>query len=128
METDLFTVARSTKYPIDAFLFVQRGLDFTAQRVHGAAKPGAAPAGRHVTGQQLCGGLRDYALAQYGMLARTVLRHWHINKSEDFGAIVFAMIEAGMMHKTAEDSAEDFAGVYDFEEAFAASLPKTGGA
>jgi len=124
MESDLFTLARSTKYPIDAFLFVQRGLDFTAQRVHGESKPGAAPAARHVSGQQLCRGLRDYALAQYGLLARTVLRHWHIEKSEDFGNIVFAMIGAGMMHKTADDNIEDFSGVYDFNEAFAVSLAK----
>jgi uncharacterized repeat protein (TIGR04138 family) len=127
MATDLFTLARSTKYPPDAFLFVQRGLDYTSRRIHGESAPDAQPATRHVSGQQLCHGLRDYALAQYGMLARTVLRHWHVNQSEDFGAIVFAMIEAGLMHKTAEDSVEDFAGVYDFEEAFAAPLPKAGG-
>ena len=128
MATDLFTLARATKYPLDAFLFVQRGLDFTARRVHGESAPGAQPAVRHVSGQQLCHGLRDYALAQYGVLARTVLHHWHIDKSEDFGAIVFAMIQAGMMHKTAEDTFEDFCGVYDFDEAFAAPSPKAGGA
>jgi uncharacterized repeat protein (TIGR04138 family) len=32
---------------------------------------------------------------------------------------VFAMIEQGMMSKTAEDTLEDFRGVYDFDEVFA---------
>jgi uncharacterized repeat protein (TIGR04138 family) len=128
MAINLLSLARSTKYPLDAFFFVQRGLDYTAHKVHGQATPGAPASARHVSGQQLCLGLRDYALAQYGMLARTVLRHWNINKSEDFGVIVFAMIDAGLMRKTADDSFEDFRGVYDFNQAFSVpSLKVRGG-
>jgi uncharacterized repeat protein (TIGR04138 family) len=121
MPKDLPAVARSTKYPLDAFVFVQRGLDDTVRRVHGEPKPDADPA-NHVTGQQLSLGLRDFALLQYGLLARTVLRRWHINSTEDFGQIVFAMVEGGLMKKTAEDSVRDFSGVYDFEEAFSPSV------
>jgi uncharacterized repeat protein (TIGR04138 family) len=33
--------------------------------------------------------------------------------------MVFAMIEAGAMSKTQQDTPEDFRGVYDFAEAFA---------
>jgi uncharacterized repeat protein (TIGR04138 family) len=127
MDTDLYTLARSTKYPVDAFFFVQRGLDYTAQKVHGQGKPDDEAAARHVSGQQLCHGLRDYALAQYGMLARTVLQHWNITKSEDFGVIVFAMIRAKLMRKTDEDSFEDFRGVYDFNQAFAVPSRQVGG-
>ena len=76
------------------------------------------PDNHHVTGQQLCIGLRDYAIERYGMLAPAVLQHWRINRTEDFGRIVYAMIEGEALAKTPEDSIEDFAGVYDFDEAF----------
>ena len=74
---------------------------------------------RHVTGQQLCMGLRDYAIKRYGMMAPAVLRSWNLRRTDDFGRIVFAMIEHGLMSKTADDSLDDFRAVYDFEEAFA---------
>lgn len=122
MAQDLLQVVRSTKYPLEAFLFVQRGLDFTVRRIHGEPKRGTDPASRHVTGQMLCHGLRDYAIKQYGLMARTVLRHWHIISCEDFGRIVFALVDAGLMHKTEEDRLADFADVYDFNHAFAADL------
>jgi uncharacterized repeat protein (TIGR04138 family) len=78
------------------------------------------PAGsNHVTGQQLCMGLRDYAIERYGMLAPAVLKTWNVRRTDDFGRIVFAMIEHGLMSKTPDDSIEDFRGVFDFEEAFA---------
>lgn len=122
MAKDLVTLSRSTKYPLDAFAFVQRGLDYTVKRLHGEQKPGGDSTTRHVTGRDLCMGLRDFATEQYGLLARTVLRRWNIQGTEDFGNIVFAMVDAGMMHKTEEDSLDDFIGVYDFAVAFAPSL------
>ena len=75
--------------------------------------------------QQLCLGLKDHAVRQYGLLARTVLERWGIRATGDFGKIVFAMIDAGLMKKTDDDSLEDFCGVYDFDEAFA--TPATAG-
>lgn len=119
---DLHELARRTEYPVEAFAFVQRGLDFTVRRIHGEpdkAKPGE---NRHVTGQQLCLGLRDFALQQYGLLARTVLKHWNIHSSEDFGHVVFAMVEAGLMQKTADDCLGDFVRALDFSEAFSIEL------
>lgn len=130
----LRTVAQGTKYPVEAFEFVERGLEFTVLRMHGeldeASEPeqgealegGQDQASRHVTGQQLCHGLRELALVEYGSLARTVLRRWRINASEDFGRIVFAMIDARMMNKTEQDSIRDFVNVYDFDEAFAPAV------
>lgn len=126
MEIDLLTLAKQSGYPAEAFLFVQRGLEYTVRRVHGErpAQPSErekSPS-RHVTGQMLCQGLRDYALQQYGLLARTVLKQWHIHSTEDFGKIVFAMVESGLMQKTPEDTVQDFVDVFDFNQAFAAEL------
>jgi uncharacterized repeat protein (TIGR04138 family) len=104
-------------YPIEAFNFVREGLCYTAQRTHENFQE-LSEAERHVSGQQLCLGLRDFAIEQYGLLAPAVLCHWHIRRTEDFGRIVFAMIEAGLMTRTDEDCLDDFRGVYDFGEAF----------
>lgn len=103
-------------YPTEAFDFVEQGLRFAVLRIHGnEADP---QADRHITGQQLCEGLREYALMQWGMMARLVLARWSITQTYDFGRIVFAMVEHGLMQKREEDSIEHFRNVYDFGQAF----------
>ena len=103
-------------YPVEAYEFIQHGLSFTVQKVHaGVTSP---KANRHVTGRDLCHGLRDFALSRWGFLARTVLRRWNITSTLDFGRIVFALVEAGQMQKTPDDTIEDFRNVYDFRTAF----------
>ena len=105
-------------YPAEAFDFIQQGLSYTVQKLHSASTdPNAS---RHVSGQQLCEGLREYALLQWGLLARTVLRRWNVTATLDFGRIVFALVDAGHMQKTDEDSLDDFRAVYDFRTAFEA--------
>lgn len=121
-------------YPQNAFDFVRQGLEHTAQIHHGVQTPAhtdgsadagaedeAASQGRHVSGQQLCLGLKDLAIRKYGRLARLVLSRWSIRRTDDFGRIVFAMIDAGLMRKTDSDHLEDFFGVYEFDEVFDAA-------
>jgi len=108
-------VAEATgDYPAEAWEFVQTGLRFTAAKVHGQALP--ANGQRHVSGQQLCAGLREYALTRYGMMARTVLERWHIRSTSDFGRIVFGLVEAGLLGVTNDDTPEDFRDVFDFSK------------
>ena len=115
---------RAGSYPIESFNFVREGLNHTVERALLQHEAGLRAGGlgnpdtHHVTGQQLCLGLRDYAILQYGMLAPAVLRHWNIVRTEDFGRIVYAMIDGGVMSRTKDDSVEDFSSVYDFDEAF----------
>jgi uncharacterized repeat protein (TIGR04138 family) len=112
-------------YPQAAYAFVREGLHHTTESLSGVHAPDdrgelqGSNEARHISGQQLCLGLRDYAIQQYGQLARTVLERWHIRKTEDFGRIVYAMIDIGLMRRSESDSVDDFAGVYDFEDAFA---------
>lgn len=109
--------AAAGPYPVEAFQFVREGLSFTSQRIHQGIE-NLTEAERHISGQQLCIGLRDFAIQQYGLLAPTVLRHWNVHRTDDLGRIVFAMIDEGMMSKTDDDTIEDFRAVFDFEEAF----------
>ncbi|TWU00121.1 hypothetical protein Pla108_10650 [Botrimarina colliarenosi] len=73
---------------------------------------------RHVTGPELCRAIQHYAIHQYGMLAQSVLGHWGIHNTGDFGEIVFNLIGIGQMRKTDSDRREDFDDVYNFVEAF----------
>jgi uncharacterized repeat protein (TIGR04138 family) len=104
-------------YAQEALQFVRDGLAHAVKMTHG--DQAVAGGDRHVNGQQLCLGLRDYALTRYGLLARTVLARWGVTRTEDFGRIVFAMIEAGLLRRSDDDTLEDFRGVFEFDEAFA---------
>lgn len=108
-------------YPVEAFHFVRDGLSYAAHRVHDEEMERLPEQDRHISGQQLCMGLRDFAIERYGMLAPAVLGHWHIRRTEDFGRIVFAMVDHGLLSKTSDDSLDDFRSVYDFREAFEAN-------
>lgn len=116
---------RAGTYGDGAFDFVREGLAHTVQTLHGvdeADDPNQAQPtekSRHVSGRQLCLGLRDLALQRYGLLAPTVLRRWGVRKTDDFGVIVYAMIDRGEMKCSEDDRFEDFRDVYDFHEAFA---------
>ena len=102
--------SKDNRYKPDAYEFVLQGLTFTQKKFKKQV---------HVSGGQLAVGLRDFAINQYGGLAHRVLEYWGINKTEDFGNIVFSMIEKKLLSKTEEDRLADFSSVYDFKEAFA---------
>lgn len=106
-------------FPREAFQFVRDGLAHTVEMLHGEGQAGDdSDESKHVSGQQLCLGLRDYAIDRYGRMARLVLENWGLRSTDDFGRIVFAMVAVGLMRKTDEDSIDDFRAVYDFDEAF----------
>jgi uncharacterized repeat protein (TIGR04138 family) len=73
---------------------------------------------RHMSGSELCEGLRKLAVARFGPMAKEVLNFWGVRTTEDFGVIVFNLVEAGLLLKTEEDRIDDFLDVYDFDEVF----------
>lgn len=103
--------ARDGRFHERAYLFVLAALEYAQGRL---------PARRHLSGAELAWACRDFALEQFGLLAPTVLGYWGVQRTEDFGSIVFALIEAGMLAQQATDKVEDFNGVYQFAEAFRA--------
>jgi uncharacterized repeat protein (TIGR04138 family) len=62
------------------------------------------------------------ALRQYGLLAAAVLNHWGVRSTSDIGDIVYNLIAAGDLEKTASDSRSDFDDVFDFGTAFKPKL------
>ena len=97
------------QYKPESYLFVLAALHFTVSSL---------PERRHVTGQELLTGIRVYGLDQFGPLTRQVFEHWDIKTTEDFGNIVFSLVETKLLGKTDADSIQDFKGVYDFSIAF----------
>jgi uncharacterized repeat protein (TIGR04138 family) len=103
------------RYAPGAYLFVREALAKT-QAEHKKREKLANQ--RHISGTELCEGIRQYALEQYGPMAHTLLQQWGLHKTSDFGNIVFNLIEYGVLGKTPEDSIEDFNDVFDFDNAF----------
>lgn len=106
--------AQDPRFARDAYHFTREALDFT-QKLISRENKGSV---RHVTGQELLEGIRQYALQQYGPMTATVLEEWGIKNCRDFGDIVFNMVESGLLAKTDRDTRDDFQSGYDFTEAF----------
>jgi uncharacterized repeat protein (TIGR04138 family) len=100
-----------------AYTFIRQGLDHTVKelRKKDVERTQRSP---HVSGPELLDGLRVYALDQYGPLTKTVLNSWGVTRCQDFGDIVFNLIEYNVFSKTENDRREDFSDIYTFEDAF----------
>ena len=98
--------------------------DFVRESLRTTVDPAQPP--RHVTPQQLLAIIRDHAIETFGALARTVLRDWGVTRTDDFGEIVFHLIEENEFGKSAEDSLADFHDVYAFADAFPTGLAEVG--
>jgi uncharacterized repeat protein (TIGR04138 family) len=119
------------RYKPAAYQFVLESLQFAHEQLRQGAPRASEPSPhdapppasqkdvpeRHLTGQELCQAARQYALGQYGNLARLVLDNWGVRSTGDIGEIVYNMIRVGLMKKTREDRREDFDDVFDFQEA-----------
>jgi uncharacterized repeat protein (TIGR04138 family) len=107
-------VEKDPRYKVAAYAFVMLALNYTLSKLD---KP------RHVTGRELLEGIKEFGLAQYGPMTRTVFVYWGIRSTLDFGEIVFNLVKDKLLGKTEEDKLEDFDGVYDFEEEFEKKYP-----
>jgi uncharacterized repeat protein (TIGR04138 family) len=105
---------KDKRYDPEAYSFIMASLDYTMRKLKRKG---------HVTGQELSDGVKDYCLEQFGPLSRLVLEKWGIKSTNDFGEIVFNLINSGLLGKTEEDRKEDFHNRYDFKEAFPSLIP-----
>ncbi|WP_145168757.1 Minf_1886 family protein [Rubripirellula lacrimiformis] len=113
------------RFKIEAYQFIRESLQYAHEHLSETA-----PSPRegeefsdesdpnHVTGQQLCEACRQYALQQYGYLAKMVLANWGVHQTSDFGELVYNLIRIEQMRKSDSDRREDFHDVYCFDNAF----------
>ncbi|MFH0887628.1 MAG: Minf_1886 family protein [Planctomycetota bacterium] len=97
------------RYQREAYNFVFEALQYTLKKIGKY---------RHISGGELLDGIRNYALQQFGPLAKMVFNKWGVLRTDDFGEIVFNLVNAGLMGKTEDDSKDDFKDRYDFNEVF----------
>jgi len=119
------------RYKFEAYAFVFESLSYAQEKMGlGQERPAEEEEAdpqpkskegrkveRHMTGQQLCEAIRQYALEQFGLMAKAVLNSWGVHNTGDIGNIVFNLIEIGQMRKTKQDTREDFENVFDFDTA-----------
>jgi len=108
---------RDVRYHERAYLFVLAALEYAQGKLEQR---------RHLTGGELALACRDFALEQFGLMASAVLAHWGVRRTEDFGQMVFLLIDAGLLARQPSDRIEDFDQVYDFSEVFCAGYRWTG--
>lgn len=110
------TVARicekDLSYDMEAYYFIRDALGYATKKFNRTST------NRHVSGQELCEAIREFAIREFGPITHLVLTEWGLTETADFGEIVYSLINEGVFGKTENDSKEDFADVFDFEIAF----------
>jgi uncharacterized repeat protein (TIGR04138 family) len=121
-------VQRDSRYAYEAYEFLFHALHHTQKMLGREPPPGSEGEAtakvdkrHHVSGRELLQGARELALREFGLMARTVFRQWGIERTDDFGEMVFNLVEAGLMSKTDEDTRADFRDVYDLDQALVQS-------
>jgi len=117
-------VSQDPRYPVEAYVFVREALAFASDSMELGVAPDLeeddppSPPERHLTGQELCEAIRQFAINQYGYMAKVVLQRWGITATGNFGDIVYNMIDMGVMKKSPQDRRSHFDNVYDFDNVF----------
>ncbi|MBQ7813160.1 MAG: hypothetical protein IJ387_01535 [Thermoguttaceae bacterium] len=112
---------KDRRFTLETYRFVNEALEYAQELGMGKeaatensnGAPSPDDVANHVTGQDLSRAAKDWAVLQYGLMAKTVLAKLGLRKTRDFGDAVYNMIEVGLMSKTPEDSVEDFDDVFD---------------
>lgn len=108
---------REPRFHERAYLFVLSALEFCQARLTER---------RHIAGRELAEACRDLAIDQYGVMARLVLEQWGVRSTADIGDIVFALVDLGLLISQPTDTRDEFAGVFDFDQAFEREYPWNG--
>lgn len=98
-----------SRYKSDAYEFLMEALAFTQRRYKRY---------KHVSGVELLEGIKQLLMQKFGPLTLLVLKHWGIKSTEDFGNIVFNLVDNKILSKDSEDNIDSFQNGYDFNEVF----------
>lgn len=104
------------RYTYEAYEFVCDAVTYTQERL-GRASEDDPDADRHVSGAELLRGACDLALREFGMMAPVVFKQWGVRTTDDFGAMVFKLIQADRLSKSDRDEPDDFHDLFDLEKA-----------
>jgi uncharacterized repeat protein (TIGR04138 family) len=106
------------RFAYEAYEFVCEAVTYTQDRLGRAGDDEDDPAAdHHVSGGELLRGACELAVREFGMMAPVVFRQWGVRTTDDFGAMVFKLIEIGRLSKSDRDDPDDFHDVFDLEKA-----------
>src|SRR5262245_52089068 len=91
------------RYHQNGYVFLQAALRRTQQRLGRSQVHGPDDERAHISPEELLIGIRELALERFGFLSRTVFHCWGIHSTDDFGRMVFELIDLGDMRKTETD-------------------------
>jgi len=101
------------RFSEEAYEFISDAVIYTTQKIQEDGDPK-----RHISGQELLEGIKNFAIEQFGPLAQNVLESWGITDSISIGHIVFNMVDHQLLGSTEDDSIDDFKNGFDFSTAF----------
>jgi len=100
---------KDSRYYPEAYEFVMEALSFSQKRFKKS---------KHISGEELLVGIKALLLKKFGPMTMTVLKHWGIKKTDDFGNIVYNLVESKVLAKDTHDHYDSFKNAYDFDEVF----------
>lgn len=116
------------RYDPSAFFFVNEAVAAAVKWLKsGEMKPHDVSSNRgedgvnfHISGYELLEAFRRTARDRWGCMARKVLEHWGVRRTEDVGEIVFMMVNDEKLEwkRRESDTKDEFKHVFDFAEAF----------
>ena len=101
--------SQDPRYYPEAYGFVMEALSFSQKKFKKS---------KTVSGEELLIGIKALLLKKFGPMTLPVLKHWGIKATDDFGNIVYNLVENKVLAKDSQDHYDSFKNVYDFDEVF----------
>ena len=99
-------------YPPEAYEFIRQSVSY-AQR-----KKSQHEESNQVSTAELVLEIKNYALKEYGPMAFYLLKKWSIDSTDDFGNIIYNLIEYKIFGEGDHDQRQDFNNAYNFHDVF----------
>jgi uncharacterized repeat protein (TIGR04138 family) len=109
-------VRKDGRYAYEAYEFVCDAVSYTQEML--GRDRGRTDTG-HVCGPELLRGGCELAVREFGLMAPVVFRQWGLGTTDDFGRIVFQLIEVDKLSRSDRDDPADFHDVFDMQQALA---------
>ena len=104
LEQKLRKLAKETSINVAAFEFIHIAI----QHATGGER-------EHISAARLLDSIKFCGHKAFGFLAKTVFNQWGIHTTDDWGTVVWALVESGIWGKEPDDERSDFNDLWDFE-------------
>ena len=119
-------IREDSRFAYEAYEFVCDAVSYTQDKL-GRADDEAEREDKHVSGGDLLRGACELAVREFGMMAPLVFKMWGVRTTDDFGAMVFRLIETQRLSKSDRDDPADFHDVFDLNETLTSGFELTVG-